>query len=137
MVNAPDNRLYVVVGVLINADGKLLIQQRPDGTVKAGKWEFPGGKLESGETPEQGLVRELSEELGITVCQTHPLTIVTHDYDHARVWLDTYIVDRFAGDPSGFEGQKIAWVGVNNLKDYDLLPAALPIIEAYKQHNAG
>ena len=136
-VLAPDDRLYVVVGVLVNETGELLIQQRRLGTPKAGKWEFPGGKLEKGESPIEGLARELEEELGVTVSQCQPLTIVTFDYDHARVWLDTYLVTDFDGVPIGREGQRIGWVLLEKMEGYDLLPAVAPIVEGYRKYLQG
>lgn len=129
-IAAPDNRLYVVVGVIINDDGRLLIQQRRPGTPRAGQWEFPGGKLEQGEAPGTALSRELMEELGIRVKTSSPLTVVTHDYDHARVWLDTRLVTRFDGEPRGMEGQEIAWVEAEAVTRYDILEAVHPILDA-------
>lgn len=130
---APDNRLYVVVGILQNAHGCVLIQQRRPGTPKPGKWEFPGGKLEQGEEPAHALGRELEEELGIDVGQIAPLTVVTHDYDHARVWLDTYLVTEFDGEPEGREGQNIEWVSLEQIRQYDVLDAVLPIVQAIRE----
>ena len=129
---APDNRLYVVVGVLRDPDNKVLIQQRRPGTPKSGKWEFPGGKLESGEDPVAGLSRELNEELGVHIFTANPLTVVTHDYDHARVWLDTYLVTEFEGNPSGLEGQQIAWAKLEDIGGFDVLDAVWPIVNALK-----
>ncbi|MGI9316745.1 MAG: 8-oxo-dGTP diphosphatase MutT [bacterium] len=128
--SAPDNRLYVVVGILRDSVGRVLIQRRRPGTPKPGKWEFPGGKLENGEEPSQALSRELKEELGITVVTLKPLTAITHDYEHARVWLDTYLVTEFRGEPSGLEGQEIAWTNIDGVRDYDVLDAVSPIVQA-------
>jgi len=133
--SAPDNRLYVVVGLIKDSEGKLFIQQRRPGAPKAGKWEFPGGKREQGETPQQALSRELQEELGIIVLSSKPLTVVTHDYQHANVWLDTYLITEFDRTPIGREGQTISWVDVDDpadLEKYDFLAAVFPILEAYK-----
>jgi len=133
--SAPEGRLYVVVGILKNSEGRLFVQRRRIGTPKAGKWEFPGGKLEAGETPDEALARELKEELGIVVHSCNPLTAITHDYDHAKVWLDTYLVTAFDNEPEGKEGQEFAWVDVNNeaeLARYDFLPAVFPILAALR-----
>ncbi|MBX2868168.1 MAG: (deoxy)nucleoside triphosphate pyrophosphohydrolase [Acidiferrobacterales bacterium] len=133
--SAPDGRLYVVVGILKDKKGRLFVQQRRSGTPKAGKWEFPGGKLESNETPWEALSRELHEELGILVVSCEKLTVVTHDYDHAKVWLDTYLVTEFEGNPVGREGQAFSWVDIKSEKDlsrFDFLPAVFPIIEALR-----
>ena len=109
-------------------------RQRREVTPKAGKWEFPGGKLENGESPAEGLARELKEELAIVVTESQPLTVVTFDYDHARVWLDTYLVTAFEGEPAGCEGQNVAWVSLEGMDRYDLLPAVAPIVDGYKQY---
>ena len=100
-------------------------------------WEFPGGKLESGEEPAAGLARELKEELGIAVTACQPLTVVTHDYDHARVWLDTYLVTGFEGEATGLEGQEISWVRPDDFSRFDLLPAVYPILDAFLVNSAG
>lgn len=130
---AIDGRLYVVVGILRDARGRVLIQKRRPGTPRSGQWEFPGGKVENGETPHQALARELKEELGISIGHSNPFTVITHDYDHARVWLDTYHISEFDGEPAGCEGQEIAWVEVENVIDYDVLDAVYPIVEALGQ----
>jgi len=133
--SASNDRLYVVVGLIKNKQGKLFVQQRREGTPKAGKWEFPGGKLEQGETPQQALARELLEELSILVQSSESLTVVTHDYKHAKVLLDTYLVKEFDGNPIGREGQAISWVDTDDpsdLEKYDFLTAVFPILEAYK-----
>ena len=135
-LSAPDNRLYVVVGILTDNLGRVFIQQRRPGTPKAGKWEFPGGKLENGEDPQQALQRELEEELDIRVTESCPLTVVTHDYHHARVWLDTYMVGSFEGEPSGREGQEIAWIALDHIGQYDVLDAVYPIVDAIRGYRA-
>lgn len=136
ILNAPEDRLYVVVGILIDDAGRVFIQKRRSGTPKEGKWEFPGGKLENGESPKQALERELDEELNIRISQSTPLATVTHDYSHARVWLDTYIVTDFEGRPSGREGQEIAWIALDQISQYDVLDAVYPIAEALRKHMA-
>jgi len=125
----PDGRLYVVVGVLQNGNGELLMQQRLSGKPCEGQWEFPGGKLERHETPQEGLARELKEELGIDIRAAVPLTRVGFDYDHANVWLDVYRVTRFEGVASGGEGQNIRWLEVGEIRKLDLLKAVPPILD--------
>ena len=119
----------MAVGILVNADRSLLVQQRREGTACAGQWEFPGGKLELGETPEQALKRELYEELGIEISSLEWLTRFDHDYEHARVSLHTYLIYKWSGEPMGVEGQKIVWNMPADLLDYDLLEAAFPLLE--------
>lgn len=131
--DAPDNRLHVVVGVIEDSRGRLLIQQRRPGTPKAGQWEFPGGKVESGESPGTALARELEEELGIVDARSTPLAEIGHDYDHARVWLDTRLVTSFHGQARGREGQTIAWVPAEEIPGYDVLAAVHPILTAYRR----
>ena len=128
----PDNRLHVVVGVLENAEQEVFIQQRRPGTPKPGMWEFPGGKVEHSEPAEQALKRELMEELGIEVQSITPLTVVTHDYDHARVYLEIFLVDRYAGEVSGKEGQAFAWTSLERIAEFNILPAVPPIVSAIK-----
>ena len=126
---APDHRLYVVVGVIRNHDGKLLIQQRPSGKPCAGQWEFPGGKLEADETPADALIRELQEELGIAITQFSPLMQLGFDYDHANVWLDVFLVTEFEGSEESREGQSLLWLGTEDIRKLALLEAVYPILD--------
>lgn len=128
-ITAPD-RIPVSVGVISDRSGRLLLQQRLEGTPCAGQWEFPGGKLEPGESAEQALRRELQEELGIVVRKTLPLLQVCHDYDHARVRLEVMLVEEFDGEPHGAEGQTVIWLSPEEARKLDLLPAAWPILSA-------
>lgn len=121
--------LHVVAAVMYDAAGRVLIAQRPAGKFLAGKWEFPGGKLEPGESAEAGLARELAEELGVQVQSCRPLLSVRHDYPHARVELATLLVERYAGEPAGREGQALKWVRPAELYTEDLLPADRPIVD--------
>jgi len=129
----PEKRLHVVVGVLTNSANEVFIQQRRPGAPQPGMWEFPGGKVEQGERPEEALGRELEEELGIRVQLVTPLTVVTHDYDHARVYLEIYMVDEFTGTVNGEEGQAIAWTDPDRIEEFDILPAVPPIVTAIRQ----
>ncbi len=122
--------LLVVACALIDADGRVLIAERPAGKSLAGLWEFPGGKLEPGETPEASLIRELREELGIetqAACLA-PLTFASHSYDDFHLLMPLYVCRRFQGIPSPQEGQRIKWVRPNALRDYPMPPADEPLI---------
>lgn len=124
-------RLLLVVAVaLIDADNRVLISQRPKGKQLEGLWEFPGGKLEPGETPERALVRECREELGIEVCETclAPLTFASHTYDDFHLLMPLYICRNWEGEITPAEGQEIAWVRANRLQDYPMPPADVPLI---------
>lgn len=122
----------VAAACLINAHGQVLIAQRPPGKIAAGKWEFPGGKIERGETAQQALVRELHEELGVSVQAAQPLIRVRHDYSDRSVLLDTWRVQQWQGTPHAREGQQLAWVAPQDLSDWDLLAADAPIVTALR-----
>jgi 8-oxo-dGTP diphosphatase len=124
-------RLLLVVAVaLIDADNRVLIAQRPEGKQLAGLWEFPGGKLDAGERPEAALIRELHEELGIEVKEAclAPLTFASHAYDDFHLLMPLYICRRWEGQVSAREGQQLAWVRANKLRDYPMPPADIPLI---------
>ena len=124
-------KLVLVVAVaLIDADHRVLIAQRPEGKALAGLWEFPGGKLDPGERPEEALIRELQEELGITVREAclSPLTFASHAYEDFHLLMPLYACRRWEGDVTAREGQKLAWVKPNRLRDYPMPPADLPLI---------
>jgi 8-oxo-dGTP diphosphatase len=108
----------------------VLIAQRPEGKSMAGLWEFPGGKIESGERPEQTLIRELSEELGITVAEPclAPLTFASHGYESFHLLMPLYVCRRWEGMVTPREGQLLAWVRATKLRDYPMPPADLPLI---------
>ncbi len=125
-----ENYLHVAVGVIKDTDGRILISLRDDSAHQGGLWEFPGGKVEPGETVEQALKRELNEELGITVQQSNPLIKINHQYPDIKVLLDVWTVTQFAGTPWSVEGQKIAWVKPEQLTDYSFPEANYPIISA-------
>lgn len=122
--------LIHVAAAAIIADGKVLIAKRPDHLHQGGLWEFPGGKLEQGETVTQALVRELKEELGITIKPERPLIRVAHDYGDKKVLLDVWRVSWFEGEPRGCEGQALAWVSVAELKQKQFPAANQAVITA-------
>ncbi len=124
--------IHVAAGVLVNADGGVLIARRLPGTHMAGRWEFPGGKLETGEGPRQGLYRELREELGIDVQVAEPLLKLSHRYADRHVHLDVWLVTEFLGEPESLEGQALQWVLPELLHSIDLLEADAPIIDALR-----
>ncbi len=131
-ITAPDTRLYVVVGVLRNPQGQLLLQQRLPGKPCAGQWEFPGGKVEDNESAQQALIRELDEELGVSITNMMRLTEIAHDYPHAKIWLDVYFIDNFEQPVRGREGQNLAWKRVEQIEAMTVLAAVHPIIDAVK-----
>lgn len=128
--HTPDGRpiTEVAVGVLLQPDGRFLLAQRPEGKPYAGYWEFPGGKLESGESVEAALARELSEELGIDIDGSEAWRTLEHDYPHAYVRLFFHKIRHWRGELTGREGQAFLWQQVP-VSVAPLLPAALPIIE--------
>jgi 8-oxo-dGTP diphosphatase len=115
---------------LVDADGRVLLAQRPQGKPMAGLWEFPGGKVERGERPEQTLIRELKEELGITVSEDclAPLTFASHAYPDFHLLMPLYVCRRWEGTVTATEGQQLAWVRPNRLRDYDMPPADIPLV---------
>ena len=124
-------RLHVAAAVILSDDGsQVLIARRPDHVHKGGLWEFPGGKVEPGETVRQALQREISEELAIEVIAAEPLLEVRHDYPEKSVLLDVWCVRSFDGVPQGNEGQPLCWVTVEQLADYPFPEANRPILEA-------
>jgi 8-oxo-dGTP diphosphatase len=122
--------VLVVACALIDVDGRVLLAQRPQGRAMAGLWEFPGGKMEAGEKPEQTLIRELKEELGIDVKEAclAPLTFASHAYDDFHLMMPLYVCRRWEGTATALEGQQLAWVRPNKLRDYPMPPADLPLI---------
>ncbi|MBB2681875.1 UNVERIFIED_ORG: 8-oxo-dGTP diphosphatase [Rhizobium esperanzae] len=122
--------LLVAACALIDADGRILLAQRPEGKSLAGFWEFPGGKVEPGETPEETLVRELEEELGIKtkIACLAPLTFASHSYETFHLLMPLYICRRYEGIAQGREGQALKWVRAQALRDYPMPPADEPLI---------
>ncbi|WP_323845049.1 8-oxo-dGTP diphosphatase MutT [Microbulbifer magnicolonia] len=122
--------IHVAVGVVQRADGKILIARRPDHLHMGGRWEFPGGKVEEGETVQQALTRELREEVAIEVKDLKPLTEIRHEDPEKTVLLDTWWVTDFEGEAEGQEGQQTAWVEIADLTRYHFPDANQPIIAA-------
>jgi len=122
--------VLVAACALIDADGRVLIAERPAGKMMAGLWEFPGGKVEQGERPEDTLMRELGEELGITVREAclAPLTFASHAYQEFHLLMPLYVCRRWEGAVSAREGQRLAWVRPNRLRDYPMPPADEPLV---------
>jgi 8-oxo-dGTP diphosphatase len=124
--------VLVVACALIDADGRVLLAQRPQGKSLAGLWEFPGGKVEAGETPEESLIRELEEELGIitkAACLA-PLSFASHAYENFHLLMPLYICRRFEGTPVAREGQQLKWVRPQDLRKYAMPPADEPLVAA-------
>ena len=122
--------ILVAACALIDADRRVLIAQRPEGKPMAGLWEFPGGKVEQGETPEETLIRELEEELGIVtqVPCLAPLTFASHAYDDFHLLMPLYVCRRYEGIARGLEGQAVKWVRTRDLRDYPMPAADEPLI---------
>ncbi|MFD0915061.1 (deoxy)nucleoside triphosphate pyrophosphohydrolase [Pseudahrensia aquimaris] len=129
---APKKIVTVVACALIDADMRVLLAQRPEGKAMAGLWEFPGGKIDPGETPEEALIRELREELDIETKATclAPLTFASHSYDDFHLLMPLYVCRRWWGVVRPTEGQTLKWVRAKNLRDYPMPDADIPLIPA-------
>jgi len=125
--------LRVVAGALIDADGRVLIAERPAGKHLAGRWEFPGGKLGSEESAEQALARELREELGIEIAHCEWLLDLAIDHGDRQLTLHCYVVEAFSGEPRSLEGQALLWVKADELSQHDILEADQPFIAALQR----
>jgi 8-oxo-dGTP diphosphatase len=124
-------RIILVSAVaLVDADGRVLLAQRPQGKVMAGLWEFPGGKINPGETPEAALIRELAEELGIDVAASclAPFTFASHSYPDFHLLMPLYVCRKWSGIPVAREGQRLTWVRPARLSDYPMPPADAPLV---------
>jgi 8-oxo-dGTP diphosphatase len=122
--------VLVVAVALVDADGRVLLAQRPAGKMMAGLWEFPGGKVQEGETPEAALIRELKEELGIDVTESclAPLTFASHRYERFHLLMPLYVCRRWTGAVASREGQALAWVRPTKLGQYAMPPADKPLV---------
>ncbi len=129
---AADSRPLILVAAvaLIDADGRILLAQRPEGKAMAGLWEFPGGKVDPGETPEMALIRELAEELGIDVSAAclAPFTFASHAYADFHLLMPLYVCRKWSGIPSALEGQVLKWVRPARLGEYPMPPADKPLL---------
>ena len=129
---APTGAPLVLVAAvaLIDADGRVLLARRPAGKAMAGLWEFPGGKVHDGETPETALIRELKEELGIDTQESclGPFTFASHAYPEFHLLMPLYLCRRWQGTPAAIEGQELAWVRPARFGDYPMPPADLPLV---------
>jgi 8-oxo-dGTP diphosphatase len=122
--------VLVVAVALVDADGRVLLAERPAGKPMAGLWEFPGGKVRDGETPEAALIRELKEELGIDVAESclAPLSFASHRYDDFHLLMPLYVCRRWQGMVTPHEGQRLAWVRPPRLNEYPMPPADKPLV---------
>lgn len=122
--------VLVAAVALIDVDGRVLLAQRPEGKSMAGLWEFPGGKVEDGERPEDALIRELDEELAISTSNSclAPLTFASHAYDDFHLLMPLYACRKWEGTPRPIEGQTLAWARGNELRTYPMPPADIPLI---------
>jgi 8-oxo-dGTP diphosphatase len=122
--------VLVVAVALVDADGRILLAQRPEGKPLAGLWEFPGGKVHDGETPEEALIRELKEELGVDTAASclAPFTFASHRYETFHLLMPLYVCRKWRGTPEPREGQRLAWVRPMKLADYPMPPADKPLV---------
>jgi 8-oxo-dGTP diphosphatase len=131
-MTGPHSKPVVLVSAvaLIDPDGRILLQQRPDHKHMGGMWEFPGGKVEEGETPEAALIREIREELGIDISSTclAPFTFASHAYDDFHLLMPLYICHRWNGFVAPQEGQQTTWARPNQMKKYPMPPADVPLV---------
>ena len=128
------NRVHVAAGIIVNSYGEILLAKRPDHTHQGGLWEFPGGKVERDENPEEALRREIKEELGVDLCDSclQPFTFVCHAYEEFHLSMFLFLCRRWEGVPQGKEGQNLKWVRVAEMKDYPMPPADVPLVAALR-----
>ena len=133
MTRGDKSLIHVVAAAVTDLEGRVLIAQRPPGKHLAGRWEFPGGKLDAGEDRRAGLARELREELGITLHPPlRPLIRLRHTYDYGEVLIDMWVARQYSGEPRGLEGQALRWCTGDELESVELLPADGPIVAALR-----
>lgn len=125
--------VQVAVAVILSAD-EVLIARRPEHVHQGGLWEFPGGKIEAGESVEKALAREISEELNLTILSSEPLMVIQHDYRDKQVELHIRVVTEFSGEARGLENQPLQWVSVNLLQNYEFPAANAPIPAAIVEY---
>ncbi len=125
--------IHVAAGVILNGEGQVLLALRPKDKHKGGLWEFPGGKVEEGESVQAALARELLEEINLVVDAAAPFLVIEHDYGDKQVTLDVWTVSRFSGTPHGSEGQEIAWVKITDLDRYQFPEANAGIVAALRK----
>ncbi|WP_417796040.1 8-oxo-dGTP diphosphatase MutT [Terasakiella pusilla] len=122
--------VFVSAVAMVDTDGRVLMAQRPEGKSMAGMWEFPGGKVEDGETPETALVRELKEELGIDITESclAPLTFASHSYEKFHLFMPLYVCRVWKGEPHGAEGQNLKWVYPHKMRELPMPEADIPLV---------
>jgi 8-oxo-dGTP diphosphatase len=141
MSREPSEKVKVVLVAavaLIDGEGRVLMAERPEGKELAGLWEFPGGKVESGERPEEALVRELREELGIEVDPEalEPFSFASYGYERFHLLMPLYLCRRWTGDVASMEGQRLRWSAFSDLDTLPMPPADKPLVEALKRKGA-
>ena len=126
--------VLVAAVALVDRDGRVLLAQRPEGKEMAGLWEFPGGKVEPGETPEAALIRELDEELGIGTWESclAPIAFASHAYDDFHLLMPVFACRKWEGTPRGREGQRLAWARPSEMRDYPMPAADMPLVAALR-----
>ncbi|MGQ0740890.1 MAG: (deoxy)nucleoside triphosphate pyrophosphohydrolase [Alphaproteobacteria bacterium] len=126
--------VLVAACALVDVDGRVLLAQRPEGKPMAGLWEFPGGKVHAGETPEKTIIREFREELGLNLSASclRPFTFASHNYPDFHLLMPLFVCKRWEGIARPLEGQKLAWVRPKDMKDYPMPPADAPLIPALR-----
>ncbi len=134
-VSAPQRMVLVVAVALIDVDGRVLLARRPPGKTMAGLWEFPGGKVQPGETPENALIRELNEELGIDTWASclAPLAFASHSYPDFHLLMPLYACRTWKGRPQPREGQELAWVAKQNFDHFQMPPADVPLLPMLRE----
>ena len=127
-MNSPRELLSIAIGIIRNTKNEVLLGKRTKGSLM-GYWEFPGGKIESNETPEEALIREFQEELGVEIRRSKKMEPIEYHYDHYGVLLTPFTVIDYIGSPSGLEGQELIWCATDQLEEIDILPADRSLVE--------